>query len=186
MYRICKKQLANVILHLGCTFRSTVGGSVYKMSKWKNKQSQNVSTSAQSKKQRFSARNAFRGLQEAVDEIFGGSESDDLPDMVIIPPNLDELTDEEDINDNIITNQAVPIEIPGTIELMLPDVDESEDNPNIIEVLAESESVENLAEPESVENLSKLNECFQDYNKIGKYTFKFWFIHRTEARLINR
>ena len=43
---------------------------------------------------------------------------DNDTDMVILPPDVDELTDEEDIDDDHL-DQEPPAEIPGTLEIIL-------------------------------------------------------------------
>lgn len=49
-------------------------------------------------------------------------------DMVIIPPDVDTNTDEEDIDDDNIEAQGLPHDVPGEIELHVMDSDEDEED----------------------------------------------------------
>ncbi|XP_065370926.1 piggyBac transposable element-derived protein 2-like, partial [Calliphora vicina] len=61
---------------------------------------------------------SFKGLQEAVDSILADSEDEDI-DMVIIPPNPSELTDEEEGVEDDMISSALPQDIPGTIDVFV-------------------------------------------------------------------
>ncbi|KAI4468121.1 hypothetical protein MML48_2g00012654 [Holotrichia oblita] len=43
--------------------------------------------------------------------------SDDDIDAVLIPPEVDELTDEENVDDNIIGTETIPSDVTGTFEI---------------------------------------------------------------------
>ncbi|VEN52385.1 unnamed protein product, partial [Callosobruchus maculatus] len=63
-------------------------------------------------------------LEAAVEEIMreGDNDPDDEIDAVYIPPDVDTLTDEEDINEDMIVRESEePTDIVGTFELHVPD-----------------------------------------------------------------
>ncbi|XP_067634675.1 uncharacterized protein [Eurosta solidaginis] len=74
------------------------------------------------KKNTFHAKNDFRGLEEAVNALFcDDSENNDVanPDLIIIAPELDPLTDSGEFDEDNLC--MLPTDLPGRVEL---DIDE--------------------------------------------------------------
>ncbi|XP_047103635.1 piggyBac transposable element-derived protein 3-like [Schistocerca piceifrons] len=51
-------------------------------------------------------------------QIFSNSYEDDDVELAIIPPNADVITDEENIDENVVINESVVQDVPGTLELI--------------------------------------------------------------------
>lgn len=57
---------------------------------------------------------SYKILRAAIESI----QSEDRPaDIVIIPPNVDEQTDEEDIEEDVLMSNEYPADVPGTVEV---------------------------------------------------------------------
>ncbi|KAF2885758.1 hypothetical protein ILUMI_20393 [Ignelater luminosus] len=66
-------------------------------------------------------------LEAALDEIKAERLENENVDVVYIPPDLDELTDQEDIDEDVITeNDVLDREIAGTFEIHGPDKEDDE------------------------------------------------------------
>ncbi|XP_054737840.1 uncharacterized protein LOC129244249 [Anastrepha obliqua] len=68
----------------------------------------------------FRGKNSFRGLQKAVNALLGDDDEgndDIIPDLVIIPPDLDQLTDTEEFDEDNLDDNMMPTDVPGHIEL---------------------------------------------------------------------
>ena len=63
-------------------------------------------------------------VAEALEMILNDDNND--RDMVILPPDVDELTDEEQIDDDDL-DQGPPAEIPGTLEIIDPESDSDDE-----------------------------------------------------------
>lgn len=74
----------------------------------------------------FMGSKEFKGLEEMVEYVL----SEDLEDVdvVIIPPDPDVLTDNEDIDDDNIFGDLLPNDIPGSIEIFLEDTRKNKEN----------------------------------------------------------
>ncbi|XP_068241039.1 piggyBac transposable element-derived protein 2-like [Palaemon carinicauda] len=59
-------------------------------------------------------------VEEAINILFLDDEDDEIdnPDVIIIPPDVDELTDEEDISEDIIEDVSVQ-DVPGSLEVQV-------------------------------------------------------------------
>ncbi|XP_067646949.1 piggyBac transposable element-derived protein 3-like [Eurosta solidaginis] len=80
--------------------------------------------SATKRKNSFHAKNDFRGLEEAVNALlWDDSENNDVanPDLIIIPPELDPLTDSEEFDEDNLDDNMLPTDLSGCVEL---DIDE--------------------------------------------------------------
>lgn len=75
----------------------------------------------------FRSRNAFKGLQEALEAI-QDAEDEELPDQLelnIIPPDVDDLTDDEELDENDCAgNGRLPNDVPGAVEVNLASSDD--------------------------------------------------------------
>jgi len=65
----------------------------------------------------FFGKKSFFGLQEAIENLL--EDDDDIEDAYIniIPPELEELTDDEDIDEEDLFETSMPNDVPGRIEL---------------------------------------------------------------------
>lgn len=68
--------------------------------------------------------NIFANLQAAIDNINHEDEQ-----LIVIPPNADILSDEEEGDVDNLINDVMPNDVPGAIEIMDPDVLEPDDEP---------------------------------------------------------
>lgn len=73
----------------------------------------------------FYGRKSFAGLQDAADAIEKHSRRE--VNVVVLPPEPDTLTDEEDFDENNLTEEQIPNDIPGTIEIDFGDNVDSEE-----------------------------------------------------------
>lgn len=71
------------------------------------------------RRQIFTSKNNFKGLQEAFEAIEEESDlSGDEIELDILPPPLDPMTDDEEFDDNdMITTGTLPRDVPGSIEV---------------------------------------------------------------------
>lgn len=74
-------------------------------------------------------------LEEMIDQ--QNIEDDETIDIVQLPPQLDELTDCEDIDEDLLLDQELPREVPGEVELQFFSTN----------VLAESDNIPELFSP---------------------------------------
>lgn len=75
----------------------------------------------------FSGR-SYRILQLAIEDI---RETDRNVDVVIIPPDANYETDEDDIIDDNIQSGDLPFDVPGEVEIFSQDSDESDESDNL-------------------------------------------------------
>lgn len=125
---------------------------------------------SQPRKDRFSGRNNFKGLEDAVNELFDDDENSEFPELIIVPPELDGLTDEEELNENLLQNHLPLTEVPGTIEVFNNDDDEC------YQPEEKSQDLDHNTLPTN----SKLDDAFAVYAQIGnnrsdliKVSYKF-------------
>jgi len=117
----------------------------------------------------FNGKNCFKGLQEAVDAVLEeGCESSDEICLSVIPFELDELTDCEDIDDNELYENEMPHDVPGTIEIEFRGENEIEED--------EAEIGPSVDKP-SLEPTENLNDKYFS----GKSVPKYFYISKTNS-----
>jgi len=71
------------ILNFYCPLERTLGGNVGKLSKKRSAASISKNVCSAPKKLKFSGKNCFEGLEEAVNEFFDDEMDGNLPEMII-------------------------------------------------------------------------------------------------------
>ncbi|KAB0803076.1 hypothetical protein PPYR_00046 [Photinus pyralis] len=81
---------------------------------------------------RFYGRRSYCHLNPALEDISSSDNQNEI-DIVIIPPNVDEQTDEEEFDDNNIQEFSMPNDVAGEIELqhMDSDIETSDEESNL-------------------------------------------------------
>lgn len=85
----------------------------------------------------FYGRRSFKGLQEALDVLMAQN-SDEETDLIIIPPDLDELTDNEEIDEETLHDESIPNDVPGEVEI---EVSAVEPSPTLLSQTLEEDTI---------------------------------------------
>ena len=67
-------------------------------------------------------------LPRAIEEVNRRARDATRAIIALPPDNVDELTDEEELDDDIISGEDVPLEIPGSVEIEYENDDEEEES----------------------------------------------------------
>lgn len=133
--------------------------------------SPNLEMSAIKRKNAYHGKNDFRGLEEAVNALLcDDSETDDVanPDLIIIPPELDPLTDSEEFDEDNLDDNELPTDLPGRIELNIDDhIIECEPSPASAPLSVINSSLEELDQPSTSASVSRSNSISVKYLSIG-------------------
>jgi DNA excision repair protein ERCC-6 len=119
----------------------------------------------------FKGKTNFQGLEEFLDCYMEDEDLENNIDCVIIPPEPDVLTDEEDFDDNEMDNFELPRDIPGTIEIFPRNQDE-----------VDSSDEEPLAKKIKISNNKERNTSNPKWKKTDPVYSKFPIKNDTEAK----
>lgn len=111
-------------------------------------------------KRSFNVRNDYQELEEALENILAEDDDPDVSyDLVAIPPNPSVLTDEEEGDEDNIQQNILPRDIPGRVEVFVPQRDDEWDS-------NDDEPLQKLVRNRT-DNEPRWRKCDSSYEDVG-------------------